>query len=95
MNAGVQNDLAGACEGITGDLDEFGSGVDVGGADFNGYEDPDKGAHTSAFDAEMYGAEVELTLSPAEGWDLLFGVSLLDAEVKDVPMPDFVTIKER
>ncbi len=43
-------------------------------------------------DAEMYGGEVELTLSPAEGWELLLGVSLLDAEVKDVPMPDLVTV---
>ena len=45
-------------------------------------------------DAEMYGGEVELTLTPAEGWDFLFGASFIDAEVKDVPLPDFVTIAD-
>ena len=49
VNAGTQNDLAGTYEGITGDLDEFGRGVDVGGPDFNGYEDMNRDAHTSAF----------------------------------------------
>jgi len=36
-------------------------------------------------DAEIYGGEVELVLNPWEGWDFLFGLSLLDATAKDVP----------
>jgi iron complex outermembrane receptor protein len=36
-------------------------------------------------DAEIYGGEIELTLNPWQGWDFLFGVSLLDATAKDVP----------
>ena len=36
-------------------------------------------------DAEMWGAEFELLTSPWEGWDFLFGVSLLDATAFDVP----------
>ncbi len=42
-------------------------------------------------DAEMYGGEVELTVSPGGGWDFLFGVSYLDAEVKDLTLPDGIT----
>jgi iron complex outermembrane receptor protein len=38
-------------------------------------------------DAEMTGGELELTLNPWEGWDILFGLSLLDATQKDVPGP--------
>ncbi len=37
-------------------------------------------------DAETYGAEVELQMSPAEGWDVLLAASYLDATVKDVPL---------
>lgn len=35
-------------------------------------------------DAEVYGGEVELFVTPAEGWNLGFGLSLLDATVKNV-----------
>ncbi|MEM6485136.1 MAG: TonB-dependent receptor [Pseudomonadota bacterium] len=35
-------------------------------------------------DAEITGAEIELTLQPANGLDLLFGASFLDAVVQDV-----------
>jgi iron complex outermembrane receptor protein len=38
-------------------------------------------------DAEVTGAEFELALNPAEGWDVLFGLSLLDAEQKGVDGP--------
>jgi iron complex outermembrane receptor protein len=36
-------------------------------------------------DAENMGAELELQLSPAEGWDILLSGAYLDATVKDVP----------
>ena len=35
-------------------------------------------------DAEVLGSEIELTLNPWEGWDFLFGLSLLDAEQKNL-----------
>ena len=35
-------------------------------------------------DAEITGAELELIAQPGEGWDLLFGVSLMDATVEDI-----------
>lgn len=35
-------------------------------------------------DAENYGAELELQTSPADGWDIVFGVSWFDATVKDI-----------
>ncbi|MFT7459706.1 MAG: iron complex outermembrane receptor protein, partial [Planctomycetota bacterium] len=35
-------------------------------------------------DAEVTGSEIELALNPAEGWDVLLGVSLLDANQKNV-----------
>ena len=38
-------------------------------------------------DAEAVGSEIELSLSPSEGWDFRFGVSLMDSEVKDVILP--------
>ncbi len=38
-------------------------------------------------DAEVYGSEIELALNPAEGWDVLFGLSLLDATQKDFDGP--------
>ena len=38
-------------------------------------------------DAEVSGLELELQSSPADGWDLAFGLSLLDAEAKDIPSP--------
>lgn len=37
-------------------------------------------------DAETFGAEVELQLSPAEGWDILLSAAYLDATVEDVPL---------
>ena len=35
-------------------------------------------------DAEVLGSEIELTLNPWEGWGFLFGLSLLDAEQKNL-----------
>jgi iron complex outermembrane recepter protein len=35
-------------------------------------------------DAEVVGAEIELVTNPWEGWEFLFGVSLLDAEQQDL-----------
>jgi len=37
-------------------------------------------------DAETYGAEFQIQSSPADGWDLMFGISWFDATVKDVPL---------
>lgn len=42
----------------------------------------------SNLDAEVYGAEVELTLNPSDSLEFLFGLSLLDTKVKNVGMPD-------
>jgi len=36
-------------------------------------------------DAEVYGGELELQASPAEGWDIALGLSVLEATAKDVP----------
>ena len=36
-------------------------------------------------DAEVYGGELELQASPWEGWDFMFGLSLLNATAKDIP----------
>ncbi|MFT6958327.1 MAG: iron complex outermembrane receptor protein [Halieaceae bacterium] len=38
-------------------------------------------------DAEIYGAEVELTLVPADRLEFLFGLSLLESEVENVGLP--------
>lgn len=35
-------------------------------------------------DSEVLGSEIELTLNPWDGWDFLFGLSLLDAEQKNL-----------
>ena len=35
-------------------------------------------------DAEITGAELELIAQPGEGWDLLLGVSMMDATVEDI-----------
>jgi len=35
-------------------------------------------------DAEVAGAEIELVTNPAQGWEFLLGVSMLDAEVQDL-----------
>lgn len=69
VNAGTQNDLAGTYEGITGDLDEFGRGVDVGGPDFNGYEDMNRDAHTSAFNDVGFLDRKILSLAATLTWD--------------------------
>ena len=42
----------------------------------------------SNLDAEAYGAEVELAISPTDSLNLLFGLSLIDSEVKNVGLPD-------
>lgn len=36
-------------------------------------------------DAEAVGGELELTLLPAEGWDVLLGLSVVDSHVENVP----------
>jgi len=36
-------------------------------------------------DAHSYGGELEAVVHPADGWDFLLGLSLLDATVEDVP----------
>ncbi len=41
----------------------------------------------SNIDAEVYGSEIELALNPAEGWDVLLGLSLLDAQQLDFDGP--------
>ncbi|HEX6572252.1 MAG TPA: TonB-dependent receptor [Steroidobacteraceae bacterium] len=45
-------------------------------------------------DAELTGLEAELTSRPLDGLTLQLGVSLLDSTVKDVPLPDGVTIED-
>lgn len=35
-------------------------------------------------DAEVLGSEIELVLNPWDGWEFLFGVALLDAEMQDL-----------
>jgi len=37
-------------------------------------------------DADNYGIEAQVQTSPAEGWDIAFGVSWMDPTVKDVPL---------
>ncbi|MFQ5983047.1 MAG: TonB-dependent receptor, partial [Woeseiaceae bacterium] len=46
-------------------------------------------------DAEMYGAEIEIQSSPTEGLDLQFGLSYLDATVKDIASRDSGTRLDR
>ncbi|NOX50512.1 MAG: TonB-dependent receptor [Gammaproteobacteria bacterium] len=36
-------------------------------------------------DAEAMGVEVELTLMPAEGWDIMLGLALMDSNVENIP----------
>ncbi|HEX5649870.1 MAG TPA: TonB-dependent receptor [Steroidobacteraceae bacterium] len=45
-------------------------------------------------DAELTGLEAELTSRPLDGLTLQLGLSLLDSTVKDVPLPDGVTIED-
>ena len=44
--------------------------------------------------AENYGAEIEFITSPAQGLEILLGVSFLDSEVTDVPLSISATGKE-
>jgi len=37
-------------------------------------------------DSDNYGAEFQIQSSPADGWDVMFGISWFDATVKDVPL---------
>ena len=37
-------------------------------------------------DSDNYGAEFQIQTSPADGWDLMFGISAFNATVKDVPL---------
>jgi iron complex outermembrane receptor protein len=45
-------------------------------------------------DAETTGLEAELTSRPVEGLTLQLGASFLDTKVKDVPLPDGVTVED-
>lgn len=47
------------------------------------------GPNLSVFnvDAEILGSEIELFLNPWEGWDFIFGISLLDAQQQDLTGP--------
>lgn len=46
-------------------------------------------------DATVTGGEIELYLSPSEGWDISMGVAVLDAKVEDVTFRDGVTIEDQ
>ena len=46
-------------------------------------------------DAEVYGGEIELQASPAQGWDFIIGASFLDATAKDIPASDTRTPVDR
>ena len=46
-------------------------------------------------DAEVYGGEIELQTSPAEGWDFLLGASFLDATAMDIPASTSRTLTDR
>jgi iron complex outermembrane receptor protein len=45
-------------------------------------------------DAELTGLEAELTSRPIDGLTLQLGASFLDSKVKDVPLPDGVTVED-
>src|SRR5688572_3953814 len=45
-------------------------------------------------DAEVTGGELELSTTPADGWDIGLGLALLDAKAKDIPSPSGV-LRER
>lgn len=58
--------------------------------DYQGFQTfTQTGANLVVFniDSEILGSEIELFLNPAEGWDFLFGLSLLDAEQKNLAGP--------
>ena len=46
-------------------------------------------------DAEVYGAEFEVTTSPWDGWDFIFGLSLLDATAHDIPTTSGTSVRDR
>ncbi|MCR8922829.1 TonB-dependent receptor [Dasania sp. GY-MA-18] len=46
-------------------------------------------------DATVTGGEIELYVSPSEGWDISLGVAILDAEVEDVTFRDGVTVEDQ
>jgi iron complex outermembrane receptor protein len=46
-------------------------------------------------DAEVYGGELEIVSSPAEGWDLSLGVSVLDATAEDIPTLTADSVQDR
>ncbi|MEX2126125.1 MAG: TonB-dependent receptor [Woeseia sp.] len=46
-------------------------------------------------DAEVTGAELELQASPAEGWDVALGLSVLDATAEGIPSPVDGSPRER
>jgi iron complex outermembrane receptor protein len=46
-------------------------------------------------DARVSGGEVELQWNPAEGWDLAFGLSVLDATAKDIPASASGRLRDR
>ena len=46
-------------------------------------------------DAEVYGGELENVSSPAEGWDISLGISLLDATADDIPTLTADSVRER
>jgi iron complex outermembrane receptor protein len=45
-------------------------------------------------DAEVTGGELELSTTPADGWDIGLGLAILDAKAKDIPSPSGV-LRER
>lgn len=46
-------------------------------------------------DAEVAGFELEFQASPADGWDIGFGLSFLDATAQDIPTPDGTGMRDR
>ena len=60
-------------------------------SDYQAFQFVGFAAITDNNDATSYGAEIELFLTPTEGLDLAFGMSLLDTEVEDVGSFDPLT----
>jgi iron complex outermembrane receptor protein len=46
-------------------------------------------------DAEVYGAEVELVTSPWEGWDFMFGLSVMEATAENIPSASGMQVRDR
>ncbi|TDG15961.1 TonB-dependent receptor [Seongchinamella unica] len=55
--------------------------------DYQGFTFVDFAAQVSNLDAEVTGLEAEFSISPGAGWDISLGLSLLDAQIKDVVLP--------